>query len=324
MIKIDRKDLEILYQLDLNSRQSLKSIGKKVFLKKNVVQYRIDKLIKKGVIKNFYTSINFRKLGYINIGVDISYQYYTPKIENEIIEYFSSNDYSWFISNVQGYYDLLVLFSVKNMNQFFNFWKKTMMKYRYNIKNANILFFSHTRYFPAAYLIEDKSNIDYQKFEISDGGVQINIDNIDYNILRRISLNSRKQLTEIARELDISSTTIVKRIKKLEKNRIINGYRVNIDYSKLNLQLFNVRFSLKRYENIPHIIEYAKTSPNIISISDIIGNWDLSLNYYIKNYNDLHNIICNILDRFPNDFKNRMTFCYPEIYKSNYMPNLKI
>ena len=97
MLKIDKKDMEILYQLDINSRQSLKSIGIKVYLKKNVVQYRIEKLIKNGVIKNFYTSINFHKLGYINIGVDINFQYYTPKIEKEIIEYFSSSDYSWFI-----------------------------------------------------------------------------------------------------------------------------------------------------------------------------------------------------------------------------------
>ena len=126
MLKIDKKDLEILYQLDINSRQSLKSIGSKVFLKKNVVKYRIEKLINNGVIKNFYTSINFRKLGYINIGFDINFKYYTPIIEKDIIKYFCLSDYSWFISNVQGYYDLLVLFSVKKMDQFFNFWKRVV------------------------------------------------------------------------------------------------------------------------------------------------------------------------------------------------------
>jgi len=324
MIKIDKKDLEILYQLDINSRQSLKSIGSKVYLKKNVVQYRIEKLIKQGIIKNFYTSINFHKLGYINIGMDINYQYYTPKIEKEIIEYFSSSDYSWFISNVQGHYDLLVLFSVKKMNQFFNFWKKTMIKYRYNIQKAIIIFFTRTQIFPASYLLENYNELDRKKYVITDGGVQIDLDDIDYNILRKISLNSRMLLTDLARDLNISSTTVAKRIKKLEKNGIINGYKVNIDYSKLGLQLFNVRFALKNYDNIYDIINYAKSNPNLISISEIIGEWDISFNYYIKNYNQLHKIICNVLDKFPNEFKNRVTFSYPEIYKSNYMPNLKI
>jgi Lrp/AsnC family leucine-responsive transcriptional regulator len=256
--------------------------------------------------------------------VDINYQYYTPKIEEEIINYFEISDYSWFISNIQGYYDLLVLFSVKNMNQFFNFWKKTLMKYRYYFQDASILFFSRTRYFPASYLLDEINYLDREKYEIVDGGFQEAIDDIDYNILREIALDSRKLLVDIGKELNISSTTVVKRLKKMEKKGIINGYRVNIDYSNLGLQLFNVRYSLKNYDKLNDIIIYVKRNPHLISVSEIIGKWDLSLNYYINNYNSLHKIICDILDRFPNSFKNRLTFCYPQIYKSNYMPNLKI
>ena len=55
MIDIDKKDRKILYQLDLDSRQTVTQIGRKVNLKKDVVSYRIKKLIKKGIIKNFYT-----------------------------------------------------------------------------------------------------------------------------------------------------------------------------------------------------------------------------------------------------------------------------
>jgi len=55
MVKIDKKDREILYQLDVNARQSLRSIGSKVGISKSVVQYRIDRMITEGIIKNFYT-----------------------------------------------------------------------------------------------------------------------------------------------------------------------------------------------------------------------------------------------------------------------------
>ena len=50
MFKIDVKDRKILYQLDLNSRQSLTTIGSKVRLSKTVVQYRINRLVKNGII----------------------------------------------------------------------------------------------------------------------------------------------------------------------------------------------------------------------------------------------------------------------------------
>ena len=58
MVKIDLKDRKILYELDLNSRQSLTAIGKKVGLKKDVVSYRIKKLEDEGIIKNYYAFID--------------------------------------------------------------------------------------------------------------------------------------------------------------------------------------------------------------------------------------------------------------------------
>ena len=50
MVKIDLKDSKILYQLDINSKKSSSQIGKKVGLPKNMVTYRINNQIKKGVI----------------------------------------------------------------------------------------------------------------------------------------------------------------------------------------------------------------------------------------------------------------------------------
>ena len=41
MYKIDLKDRKILYELDINARQTLSQIGKNVLLPKSVVAYRI-------------------------------------------------------------------------------------------------------------------------------------------------------------------------------------------------------------------------------------------------------------------------------------------
>ena len=47
MTQLDLKDKKILLELELNSRQSFSSIAKKVGLSKEVVNYRVNKLIKK-------------------------------------------------------------------------------------------------------------------------------------------------------------------------------------------------------------------------------------------------------------------------------------
>ena len=57
MMKIDLKDKKILYELDLDCRQSNTQIGKKVGLKKDVVAYRIKRMQDEGVLLNFWTEI---------------------------------------------------------------------------------------------------------------------------------------------------------------------------------------------------------------------------------------------------------------------------
>ena len=54
MEKLDLKDRKILYQLDIDSRQSFRSIDRKVGLSKDIVNLRVKKLQEKEIIKRFY------------------------------------------------------------------------------------------------------------------------------------------------------------------------------------------------------------------------------------------------------------------------------
>ena len=85
MTKIDLKDRKILYELDLDARQSLTKVGKKVGLKKDVVSYRIKRMQDEGIIKNFWTAINTFKLGYNVFRIYINFQYMSTNIKYEII-----------------------------------------------------------------------------------------------------------------------------------------------------------------------------------------------------------------------------------------------
>ncbi|UCB58733.1 MAG: winged helix-turn-helix transcriptional regulator, partial [Thermoplasmatales archaeon] len=90
MEKLDLKDRKILYELDLNSRQSDSEIGRKVGLNKGMVNYRINRLIEKGIIRNFYTMIDASRLGYLSCRFFMKFQYDDLEKEKEIIDYFVS------------------------------------------------------------------------------------------------------------------------------------------------------------------------------------------------------------------------------------------
>ena len=64
-VKLDQKDKKLLYELDFHSRDPYSKLSKRVNLSKQGVEYKINNLIKKGVIKGFYPVINVPKLGFI-------------------------------------------------------------------------------------------------------------------------------------------------------------------------------------------------------------------------------------------------------------------
>jgi len=120
MYKIDLKD-RILYELDLNCRQSNAQIGKKVGLKKDVVSYRINKMQEEGIIKFFWAAINTFKLGYNVFRIYITFQYVDQKIKDEIAQHFAKYKNTWPVNSHQGEINLAVVLWVKNLYEFYQF-----------------------------------------------------------------------------------------------------------------------------------------------------------------------------------------------------------
>ena len=85
-MKLDLKDRKILYQLDLDSRQSFAQIGRKVGLARNSVSYRINRMEEEGIIQGYYTVIDCFKLGYSSLRFYLTYQYASPQIKKQILE----------------------------------------------------------------------------------------------------------------------------------------------------------------------------------------------------------------------------------------------
>ena len=77
-IDLDLKDRKILYELDLGARQSLSSIGRKVGLSKEVVNYRINRLTELGIIKGFYARIDSSRVGLVIFRTFIKLQNILP------------------------------------------------------------------------------------------------------------------------------------------------------------------------------------------------------------------------------------------------------
>lgn len=320
MVTLDIIDKKILYQLDLNSRQSISQIGRRIHFPKTNVGYRIKKLQENGVIKKFYTVIDSFKLGYTSIRFYLVYENINPDIEREIIDYFVKNKYTWWVGSIEGRFDLVIVIWIRNINEFYSFWENTLKKYRKYLSKQIFSYYTQLFHYRYSFLLDDYPKEDRTKYEITGGGKLIDFDNIDYRILKSLASNSRIPITDMMKLLGISSKTIRKRIQRLKKLGVILGYRVQIDYSKLGLQYFKLDIQLNEYSKLNSIISYVKFNPNLIFIDRSAGYADLELEFLVKNQNQLRDIVNDLVMRFPNVIKSYNNFYLTDIYKTQYIP----
>jgi DNA-binding Lrp family transcriptional regulator len=321
MKKIDLRDRRILYELDLNSRKTISEISKKIKIAKGSVIHRINKLEEMGIIKNYYTVIDTFKLGYICLRYLIKLQYATSKTKDLIIKYFNNYPNTWYIAEPEGKYDLLVTIWGKNVGELNNFWNNTLNQYNDLFQHWTYSIYIESQFYHHSYLIDDYSFDDRKKVEIIGNNKQIKIDDLYFNILKILSSNARIPITELSRQLKSNIKTISSRIKKLQELKIIKGFRVNMDVSKLGYKFFEVEMNLRNYNERNKILNYIIQNPNMIMIDNTIGPIDIEFEYQLKNIDQLKNIIDDIMNKFPDSIKNYDYFYFPKIDILNYFPN---
>jgi Lrp/AsnC family transcriptional regulator for asnA, asnC and gidA len=318
MTKVDVKDRKILHQLDVNARQSASQIGKKIGLNRDVVIYRIKKLEKEGIILNYYTVIDASKLGYMSFRFYFIFQYTTPEIQNEIFNYFIKNKNTYFVGPIEGIYNLLVIMWMKNVTDFYSFYEETKKKYGYYFKETNFCLYFQLLHYRASFLMDipdDRTN------PMTTGGNKpIELDEIDIQLLKIIAGNARLPTIEIAKQMNTTTMVVTHRIRKMIKLGVIQGFKTNLDYMKLGYQNFKVDIHFKQYKDIMDIIKYITKNPHLYYINKTVGHADLEIEFYVKTINHLHQIMTDLVTKFPGIIKYYTTYNILNFIKRQFMP----
>jgi DNA-binding Lrp family transcriptional regulator len=322
MVKLDIKDKKILYELDTNSRQSIPQLSKKVGLHKNALRYRMRRFERQGVITNYYTVIDSYKLGYMVLKFYTAYQNATSSIKKEIVDYLVKSKITWLVSSVEGEFDLDVIFWIKNMNQFYSYWNKTLNKYGKYFRDQVLYYQIQAISYRPSYLLFEKRKPDNEKFEITGYESTIHIDDLDYRLLYLLSSDARLSIVNIAKKLGITTNIARYRIKKLLKLDIIQGFRINIDISKLGYQNVKVDLFLNDYNEKTKIIEYLKHNPYLLCIMTSIGRAHIELEFNVENTKNLYHILEDLIDKFPNIINYYKYFTFLENHKLSWIPEL--
>jgi len=318
--KLDLKDKRLLYELDLDSRQSFNELGKKLSLSKSSVIYRINNMQKSGIIKQYHTVLDIGKLGYISFRLYVKLQNTTPEKEQEIIDFLKNKEIVTWIVSIDGDYNIGCLILVKTISEMNVLWKELLNKYVNYLEERQLTIMTKVAYFSRAYLLDLKENI-YEINFITEPR-NIDIDDTDKEILKLLAPNARISIIEISRKLKITPKTTINRIKALEQKKIIIGYKTVFNLELLGYQYYKVLFRLHNVvsEKLQQFKRYIKVHPNIVYDDEVLGGDDIEIEVQVKDNNELRALINDIKLKFADMIKSYKILLFYKEHKYLYLP----
>ena len=313
-MKIDLKDKKILHELDKNARISFSEIAKKIRLSKNSVINRIKEMEKEQVILGYNALININNLGYATYDVYLKFRGTSIEKEQQIIKEMIKNKDIWFVSKCEGNVNLALLISTKTPEEFDEIWNKVYEKIKSYVEIVRIAILLEYHHFSRGYLLEKPSS---EAVIIGKRGNN-KLDKKDEALLRNLSANARISLLELSEKLNLNPKSIAMRIKKLEKEGIILGYKVNLNFRKIGYTYYKIMLSLNDLKIKPELYNYIKANKNVVYFDKFIGGEDFEFDLEIESFESFLVFMENLKKKFGKAIEG-YTYLNPTIiYKSQY------
>ncbi len=316
-MNLDLKDRKILYELDLDSRQSFNQIGRRVLLSKEVTQYRVKQLEKQGLIKGYQTLIDVSKLGYLTCRFFLKFQTNTPEEEIKIIEYYKQHPRFWWVDSIGGFVDLGLACWVKDIYEFFEIKEdltKRFGKYIYELKIS-----IYYRFY-----IYNRKYLSYRK-EITDVKTMLfpekaEFDEKDLAILQQIAGNARMSSVAISEKTGISPSNVNFRINRMIAKKIILGFKVLIDLEKMGYYWYKIEMQLADMGVKKQMLEYFHQHPNIVYAYETISDNDIEFELEVQTHDEFRKILDDIRKRFGKAIRKDHYFIWYKEHKFLFMP----
>lgn len=116
--------------------------------------------------------------------------------------------------------------------------------------------------------------------KLSSKSISVKLDRTDKNIIRALQHNGRMQNNDLAREIGLSPSSCLRRVKLLEEAGVIQNYTTVVDPQKIGLQLLlfsRIWLVGQDAETIDCFIEAMKELPQVMECYIILGECDAML-----------------------------------------------
>lgn len=316
---LDEKDRKILSELDKNSRQTDSEIARKVGVSKQVANYRIQRLLEKGIISNFYTIVNVGKLGLNSYYVFLQLEKINKEQEKELLEKITALDYIGWIVSGTGRWDVILLLYAGSVSTFERLLNHTINACGEHLHEYNFTTLITAEHISYKFLAETR---ELQSVKQTEKDQIFSLEKTDKVILQTISQNARLSIVEIAEKTKLPLHVVNYHLKNLIKQKIIEGFKPKINVHKLNIQwhLLLLQFQRSTEKRKNEFMGFCRQHKKIYYVTNTIGLYNLMLDIHVKNTEEFKEVLLELKDKFSDIIKLYESFVIFDEYKIDYFP----
>ncbi|MCK5233601.1 MAG: Lrp/AsnC family transcriptional regulator [Candidatus Aenigmarchaeota archaeon] len=318
------KDRKILKELFDDGRLPFSVIAKRVGLSKEVVNYRVKKLIEKRILIRFNTVIDVSKLGWQIYFINIRLRNIDDVVEEEIIKLMANHPNIAQVLKCIGTYDLVLKVFVKDYIEANNLMKSIEVKFKTHIAEYAIDFVEQEVTIPLPFLYEPFKIKEYQSIPKKDTN-KVSVSSIDLQILKTVSHDARMPVADIAKKTGISRELARHHLKKLEKNNVIIKYRPSAwsGTKSIGYSWYLVMLKLNELNKTTEkkLQSYILNNLNMTYYYKCMGTHDIMFEIRPKTSDELNNVIMKMRSILKTGLKSHKLTIILKEYKYTYFPD---
>jgi Lrp/AsnC family leucine-responsive transcriptional regulator len=298
-IKLDKADRALLIELDKNCRTPVSRLARLVRKSRQSVEYRIKRLVERGIITSFNASINPHRMGFKIYKIYLQLRN-IPEERAKLSAYLRTSGIIYWMGECDGAWDLIFGVFAKSDYEFYTLKNELISRFGGIIVRNYHDVLVDVKQYPKMYLTGEISEPVMFAGEIVDN----DLDHLDHAILGEMVNNARIPLTELASKVGSNPATASSRLKRMEKAGVIIQYRIGISLDKLGLEYYKAIIHLDRYtkEDEKRLLAYVSSIPNIQYF--IRNIWDAEPELVVKDYHEYREIMDRVKAGFPLTIRN--------------------
>ena len=117
------------------------------------------------------------------------------------------------------------------------------------------------------------------------------VDDLDLKLLSELKKNGNISVPVLSKKLEINSSVLYSRIKRLIRKKMINRFTIEIDESQLGFQV-KASVGINRDPKFKDLIhEELMKTPEVDHICEVTGRFDIIIGIIAKDLEQLHSVI---------------------------------